>query len=303
MPGSIVYALVARDTTVLAEHASASGNFASISRRILDKLQYSVETKMTYVYDRHLFHYITQDGMIYMCMADESYGRRLPFQFLEEIATSFVETYGDESKTMASLECNEDFAPSLESQMDFFNNPEEADTISRIQGQIKDVKKIMVQNIDKVLERSERIDLLVDRTDNLSQSAQTFKTKSRALKRQYWWKNARLMCIIASIVGAVIFFIVLVACGGFSFSHCKAQVEDQPAASPSPSPVHQSTVAPTPSVNPSPTPSVVSPTPSASPAASPTPVPATPTPAPATPTPAPATPTPAPATPAPSPSK
>jgi len=35
------------------------------------------------------------------------------------------------------------------------------------QGDLNDVKQIMVENIEKVLERGERLDLLVDKTDNL----------------------------------------------------------------------------------------------------------------------------------------
>ncbi|KAG5457049.1 MAG: hypothetical protein BJ554DRAFT_3043 [Olpidium bornovanus] len=34
--------------------------------------------QLTYVYDRYLFHYISEDGVVYMCMADDSFGKGLP---------------------------------------------------------------------------------------------------------------------------------------------------------------------------------------------------------------------------------
>ena len=47
----IIYSLVARGGTVLAEHASTTGNFAKVAQSILDKIPAS-NSKMSYVYDR-----------------------------------------------------------------------------------------------------------------------------------------------------------------------------------------------------------------------------------------------------------
>jgi hypothetical protein len=47
----IIYALVARGPTVLAEHASTTGNFAKVTQSILEKIP-ATNSKMSYVYDR-----------------------------------------------------------------------------------------------------------------------------------------------------------------------------------------------------------------------------------------------------------
>lgn len=44
--------------------------------------------------NRYLFHYISEDGITYMCMADDSFGRRIPFAFLEDVKSKFLNTYG-----------------------------------------------------------------------------------------------------------------------------------------------------------------------------------------------------------------
>jgi hypothetical protein len=53
---------------------------------------------------------------------------------------------------------------------------------------------------EKVMERGEKMDLLVDKTDNLNQQAFQFKKKSTQLKRAMWWKNTKLMAMIVFIV-------------------------------------------------------------------------------------------------------
>jgi vesicle-associated membrane protein 7 len=61
------------------------------------------------------------------------------------------------------------------------------DAISNVQGEIDNVRGIMTQNIESLLERGERIDLLVDKTDRLGGSAQEFRVRSRGLRRQMWY--------------------------------------------------------------------------------------------------------------------
>ena len=53
-----------------------------MTQNILDCIP-DKDAKCTYVYDRYLFHYVREAGIVYLCMADEAFGRRIPFAFLE----------------------------------------------------------------------------------------------------------------------------------------------------------------------------------------------------------------------------
>ena len=74
---------------MLAEHTSTSGNFPTVTRVLLGKIP-SENSRMSYVYDKYIFHYIVEDQITYLCMADEDCKRRLPFAFLEDIKVIFV---------------------------------------------------------------------------------------------------------------------------------------------------------------------------------------------------------------------
>ena len=60
--------------------------------------------------------------------------------------------------------------------------PLRARAVLQVRGQLNEVKDIMVENIEKVLQRGEKIELLVDKTEALSQSAKRFQTQSKSLK-------------------------------------------------------------------------------------------------------------------------
>ncbi|CAB3999016.1 vesicle-associated membrane 7-like isoform X2, partial [Paramuricea clavata] len=53
-----------------------------------------------------------------------------------------------------------------------------SDRLTRVRQDVEDVKGIMTQNIEKVLERGERIDILLDKTEELDYSASTFRTSA-----------------------------------------------------------------------------------------------------------------------------
>ena len=58
--------------------------------------------------------------------------------------------------------------------------------------------------MERVLERGEKIELLVDKTERLDQQAFKFKRQSQALKRSMWCKNAKVTALIVFVVALVV---------------------------------------------------------------------------------------------------
>lgn len=57
-------------------------------------------------------------------------------------------------------------------------------SLRNVEQRIEDVKKVMAVNIDKVLSRGEKLEQLVDRTENLQSEAQMFRKTSVRLRKQ-----------------------------------------------------------------------------------------------------------------------
>ncbi|EFJ53256.1 hypothetical protein VOLCADRAFT_54976 [Volvox carteri f. nagariensis] len=218
-PGSqkIIYSLVARGQVVLAEYSAVTGNVNVIAVRILEKLPHE-DTHVTYTQERHMFHVIVSEGFTYLAVAEEAFGRRIPFAFLDDVRNRFMGMYGAAAKEAVAYEYNTEFGKVLGERAAAFSDPS-SDVISRMQGQLQEVKHIMIENIEKVLERGERLDLLVDKTEGLQQVSLAFRQQARRLKHTLWWKNARLWLVISGATMALIYLIVAMVCG-FSLRHC-----------------------------------------------------------------------------------
>lgn len=236
-PKGLIYSFVARGTVVLAEHTPYSGNFSTIAVQCLQKLP-SNSSKYTYSCDGHTFNFLIDSGFVFLVVADESTGRSVPFVFLERVKDDFKKCYGSSIKNdgdphpLADDEEEDDdlfgdrfsiaynldreFGPKLKEHMEYcMNHPDEMSKLSKLKAQITEVKGIMMDNIEKVLDRGEKIELLVDKTENLQFQADSFQRQGRQLRRKMWFQNLQLKLMVG---GAILVFIIIVwlfACGGF----------------------------------------------------------------------------------------
>lgn len=54
------------------------------------------------------------------------------------------------------------------------------------------VRNVMIENIDKVLDRGERLELLVDKTENMQGNTFRFRKQARRYRTIMWWRNVKL---------------------------------------------------------------------------------------------------------------
>ncbi|CAA0823889.1 Putative vesicle-associated membrane protein 726 [Striga hermonthica] len=239
---SLIYSFVARGTVVLAEYTEFTGNFTGIAGQCLQKLP-ATNNKFTYNCDGHTFNYLVEDGFTYCVVAVESVGRQIPIAFLERIKEDFTKKYsGGKAATAVANSLNREFGPKLKEQMQYcVDHPEEVSKLAKVKAQVSEVKGVMMENIEKVkhfhyafrvmnyrngvsctenfslqvLDRGEKIELLVDKTENLRSQAQDFRTQGTKMRRKMWLQNMKIKLIVLGIIIALILIIVLSVCGGF----------------------------------------------------------------------------------------
>lgn len=218
----IIYTLASRGLQVLAEYTSAahSGNFSSITRVLLKKIP-AEDGKLSYVYDQYIFHYVVSRGMTYLCMTDQNYSKILSFQFLAEVESEFLRLYGSRWQTAVAYSFNGDFSKVLSRLVqEYSNKRQEDEKLTMIRGQVEDIRGIMSRNIELVLERGEKIELLVEKSELMEQHAMKFSKQSTKLKRKFCCKNAKMTILLILVFLAILYFILCAACGGMKLPKC-----------------------------------------------------------------------------------
>ncbi|XP_032015275.1 vesicle-associated membrane protein 1 isoform X1 [Hylobates moloch] len=87
--------------------------------------------------------------------------------------------------------------------------------LQQTQAQVEEVVDIMRVNVDKVLERDQKLSELDDRADALQAGASQFESSAAKLKRKYWWKNCKMMIMLGAICAIIVVVIVTpaITCG------------------------------------------------------------------------------------------
>eukprot|EP01006_Ploeotia_vitrea_P021045 TRINITY_DN53372_c0_g1_i1.p1 TRINITY_DN53372_c0_g1~~TRINITY_DN53372_c0_g1_i1.p1 ORF type:complete len:233 (+),score=36.38 TRINITY_DN53372_c0_g1_i1:47-745(+) len=230
----ILFATVAalHDDRVFSSIATEQGNFESIANKLLSKINQRT-SRMTYVYEEKNFHYIVDSEVIFLCACDERTSRKLAFAFLEDVAKHFFKMYIEPLPTLNAEVCRQ-FKDVLQQKIDFFSNEASSHKLKSLQTEINKVKDIMVDNIDKVLERGDRIEDMVDRTDDLTEVAEGFMRSSKKVAQKMWWRNVKFWLAAFAVVAVVIFVIIVATCG-IKF-HCGHNSPAPPPVSPPPPP-------------------------------------------------------------------
>lgn len=128
----------------------------------------------------------------------------MPFAFLGELQQKFMGTSHPSSSASdaPAYALQGTFAPVIAQLMETYNTAPPTDELTRAQSELAQVKDIMVQNVEQILSRGERIELLVDKTDNMASQATAFRRGARTVRRGMWWKNTRILAL-SGVVGLV----------------------------------------------------------------------------------------------------
>ncbi|KAF2764904.1 synaptobrevin-domain-containing protein [Teratosphaeria nubilosa] len=234
----LLYSAIAYRNTILTEHTTSAVSGAStLASVILPKISHDSSSKQTYTHGPNFIHYLADGnassnspdslnakGLTYLVVAKADLGKRIPFGFLVEIKKRFLRQYDPLSTHFESLPAYgaAAFNSQLKTLMVEYGTTKggQDDAFANVQRDINNVRGIMTQNIEQVLERGERIDILVDKTDRLGGSARDFRVRSRGLRRKMWWKNVRLMVLLAVVVVFLVYLLVGAGCGLPAWGRC-----------------------------------------------------------------------------------
>lgn len=89
-------------------------------------------------------------------------------------------------------------------------------------GEAQEVRLLMLDNINKVMNRGDKINLLVDQTDRLTSSSQVFQRRAQAIKNHIRMGYAKFIALVGSTILVVIYLLAGAECGYPFFSKCSS---------------------------------------------------------------------------------
>ncbi len=218
----IVYAAIVKGRSILVDKSLGKVSMELI-RTCIDRIP-ETDGRNTFQKDDALVHYIVAGDLKVLCQASAEFGHRIPFSFLDDIRRQFIRAYltiGSDSSTIQAIPHHyQEFAPTVMDRMKAHGSKSE-DKISKVQAQMDDVKNVMLDNVEKVITRGEKLDVLQDKAGLLKESATEFKKETVLLRRDMWLRNIKLAILILVLVTIAAAVLVIFFCGGITLPDCR----------------------------------------------------------------------------------
>lgn len=142
-------------------------------------------------------YYTTRDDDVetaLVCFTKEDIPKILPIRVLSDLKRMDGNEIDNDDKLSASVGKILDI---FHDELIQFRNQNSSNAGDQAENEIQDVIQIMNDNIDKFLERQERVSLLVDKTSQLNNNSQSFKRKAVKLKERMWWRRMKNYTLLA----------------------------------------------------------------------------------------------------------
>ncbi|XP_044756563.1 vesicle-trafficking protein SEC22b-B [Coccinella septempunctata] len=123
----------------------------------------------------YLFHYLIEYDVCYLVLCEKNYSKRLAYSYLEDISQEFHSQYGKRVNTVTRPYSFIEFDNYIQKAKKIFTDSRSRRNLNAINNQLQDVQRIMVQNIDDVLQRGTVLSELDTKTQNLSILSQKYK--------------------------------------------------------------------------------------------------------------------------------
>ncbi|XP_058487166.1 vesicle-trafficking protein SEC22b-A isoform X1 [Solea solea] len=147
------------------------------------------------------FHYLIAQGICYLCLCEASFPKKIAFAYLEDLHNEFYDQYGRKVNTAMRPYSFIEFDTYIQKTKKTYVDSRARRNLGSINTELHDVQRIMVANIEEVLQRGEALSVLDTKASNLSTLSKKYRSDAKYL-------NTR--SAYAKVAAVAVFFITLI---------------------------------------------------------------------------------------------
>lgn len=172
---------------------------------LISRITPNSEPQATVESGNYSIHYIISQSIIYLCICDKTYPRKLAFSYLQEVSNEFNNSHGSAALSSSARPYGfSSFDNFLSKTKKIYQDQRAQLNLDKLNDELADVKRVMTKNIEDLLYRGDSLDKMSDLSSSLRNDSIKYRKKAQqinfeALLRQY-----------APIAGAALFMLFLI---------------------------------------------------------------------------------------------
>ncbi|XP_029308751.1 LOW QUALITY PROTEIN: vesicle-trafficking protein SEC22b-A [Cottoperca gobio] len=147
------------------------------------------------------FHYLIAQGVCYLFLCEASFPKKLAFAYLADLHSEFYDQYGRRVPTVTRPYSFIEFDTYIQKTKKSYVDSRARRNFGSINTELQDVQRIMVANIEEVLQRGESLSALDTKASNLSSLSKKYRSDAKDLNTRSTY---------AKVAAVSVFFLTLI---------------------------------------------------------------------------------------------
>lgn len=176
--------------------------YQSQAKQLCRKLNEQSPARCTLEAGTMCFHYAIEKGVCYLVLCEAGFPKKLAFAYLEDLVGEFNEQYGMKVSSVSRPYSFIEFDTYIQKAKKSYVDSRARRNLGNINTELQDVQRIMVANIEEVLQRGEALSALDSKAANLSSLSKKYRSDAKYLNTRSTYAKVA--------AGSVIFITLLV---------------------------------------------------------------------------------------------
>ncbi|KAI1138748.1 snare-like protein [Hypoxylon sp. FL0543] len=187
---------------------SALSEVKSQTKIILRRLNRNSEPQASIESGNYAIHYLIAQDVVYICIAERSYPRKLAFTYLSDLSAEFAQSYSPAQLHSPSLRpyAFMEFDTFIGRTKALYADARATQNLDRLNDELRDVTKVMTKNIEDLLYRGDSLERMGEMSSRLRDDSRKYR---RAAVKINWDLLVKQYAPIGVFVLIVLVFIWL----------------------------------------------------------------------------------------------
>ncbi|KAM7202778.1 Longin-like domain containing protein [Naviculisporaceae sp. PSN 640] len=127
--------------------------------------------------NQYTLHYLIQQDIVFVCVTDRAYPRKLAFTYLSDLSTEFLTNYPQQQLLSPVLRpyAFMDFDTFISRTKATYSDARATQNLDKLNDELRDVTKVMTKNIEDLLYRGDSLERMGELSSRLRDDSKKYK--------------------------------------------------------------------------------------------------------------------------------
>ncbi|RDW70431.1 transport protein sec22-like protein [Coleophoma crateriformis] len=156
---------------------SSLAEIKSQVKMVLRRLNRNSEPQATIESGPYTLHYLIANDIVYLCISERSYPRKLAFTYLSDLSNEFSTTYPASQTLSPSLRpyAFMEFDTFISRTKSTYSDTRATQNLDKLNDELRDVTKVMTKNIEDLLYRGDSLERMGEVSSRLREDSKKYR--------------------------------------------------------------------------------------------------------------------------------